>query len=90
MSNPETSIDVKLYLYTAYIRTKGLLGLTNRKHTTRLFNALHMLYTNEKIQKKKLGVFLRLCRNQLTRKLVEEVLYRVVIKTDGLKKDRTH
>ena len=46
-----------------------------------------MLDTNEKIQMNKLGFFLRLCKNQLTRKLIEEVLDQGVIKTDGLIKE---
>lgn len=63
---------------------KTVLGILDRTHTSRLFDALNVLKTEDLIKVNKTSFFLRLCENELTRNLIREVLRRGVIKQDSL------
>ncbi len=53
---------------------KTSLNLYNRIHTTELFLALNMDTTVNTLMKYKLALFIRLCNNNYTRELLEEIL----------------
>lgn len=63
---------------------KTILNLPNRIETTRFLNALGIIDIKDQININKMNFFSRICANELTRKLVEEVLKLGYIKDDSL------